>query len=244
MSVFFFLAGATTFLTLLLVFQPWLFNRRKELSVARRAAWHMALITCVGAAGIYWIFGQPQLIDPIAHAQHQQHVLQQRAAELRSFLRDPPKHASADRSAEWAELGDIAMQLQRYDEAKEAYRHAVVASQGHPVALLAYGKALTFAAGGSVTPDALKAFQMAFVQDRNLQEAQYFIAMERLQARDFHQAKILFAALHQEMVAAPHADANVQGLEPAVRMLLMMLDRQMAKEAASDAAAETASTPK
>ena len=77
-------------------------------------------------------------------------------AGLEARLRDDPR----DREG-WVLLGRSYMTLRDYAKAAEAMRQAVALSQGDPRTLAAYGEALTMAALGSVTPDAVAAFEKA-----------------------------------------------------------------------------------
>lgn len=123
---------------------------------------------------------------PMAQAAQQQSAAQQpapsledMAARLATKLETNPENAQ-----DWALLGRTYWQLQRFDDAAQALRRAVTLRGDVPALQSAYGEALTQAAGGNVTPEALKAFQTALSLDGTHPAARFYIALASRQAGD------------------------------------------------------------
>ena len=90
--------------------------------------------------------------------------------------------ANPDSPQDWALLGRTYWQLGRFEDAAAALRWAV-ALRGDVAALQsAFGEALTQVAGGTVTPEALVAFETALQLDGSHPAARFYIALAARQA--------------------------------------------------------------
>jgi cytochrome c-type biogenesis protein CcmH len=84
----------------------------------------------------------------------------------------------------WRMLGWSYFETQRYPEAVEAYARAVALKSSDGSYQSAYGEALASAAGGVVTPDALKAFQAAAKAMPKDERTRYFLGLAKNQTGD------------------------------------------------------------
>lgn len=92
--------------------------------------------------------------------------------------------ANPDNAQDWALLGRTYWQLGRFDEAAQALGRAVILRGDVPALQSAYGEALTQAAEGIVTPDALKAFETALSLDGTHPAARFYVALAKRQSGD------------------------------------------------------------
>ena len=101
-------------------------------------------------------------------------------ARLEQRLKDDPRDLEG-----WLLLGRSYLVSRAYPKAAEALRQAVGLSQGDPRTLAAYGEALTMAADGSVTPEALAAFEKAIERMPGEPRARFYIGLAAAQGEDF-----------------------------------------------------------
>jgi cytochrome c-type biogenesis protein CcmH len=151
----------------------------------------LAILLLPLAAGlIYWQLGSPALPDqPFAaragggsetaagaggHAD-----INEALARLDAHLKDHPEDLAG-----WLLLGRSDLSLGRYREAAEAYRHADDLSGHRGDVSGDWGEALVLAAGGTVTPEAKKAFEAALADPDTAPKAHYYLALAQLQQGD------------------------------------------------------------
>lgn len=103
----------------------------------------------------------------------------------------------------WVMLGRALMIVPRYDAAVDAFRRATALSPKNSQAQSLLGEAIVFAAGGTVTPPALRAFEAASAADPKNIAARFYRAVERAQAGEVQEAFDAWLAL----VADSPADA-------------------------------------
>jgi len=84
----------------------------------------------------------------------------------------------------WRMLGWSYFQTQRYAESVDAYSRAITLEPESAPFQSAYGEALVSLAGGSVKPDALKAFEAALRIAPEDERARYFLALAKYQEGD------------------------------------------------------------
>lgn len=114
-------------------------------------------------------------------------------ARLEQRLKDNPRDLEG-----WVLLGRSYLVTRDYPKAAEALRQAVGLSQGDARTLAAYGEALTMAAGGSVTPDALAAFEKALEQMPGEPRARFYIGLAASQREDFEAALRTWVSLEAD----------------------------------------------
>ena len=141
------------------------------------------------ALTIYLALGSPWLSAKIATYNDESRDLFQQAQVIAGKLEQDPAPEGKERAALLSELGGIWLQLQRYDEAEATYKEAVVASEGDPAVVLAYGKAQMMNGGGMVTKGASDAFMLVAALQPENPEPLFFLAMEKAQHGDVETAR-------------------------------------------------------
>jgi cytochrome c-type biogenesis protein CcmH len=84
----------------------------------------------------------------------------------------------------WRMVGWSYFQTQRYPQSVNAYAHAVALKPEDGASQSAYGEALVLAAGGHVTPEALKAFEAALSTLPNDERAHYYLGQSKAEGGD------------------------------------------------------------
>lgn len=161
---------------------PWL--RRRE---SRDMAAMLIAVSVFLSLAMYLAVGSPFAIHPIAAHQERNDQLLKKIAELNA--------SPEDTDLKWAQLGAAYMQLEQYKQAEGALRRAVLASEGDPNLIMAYGKAQMLAADGAVTEGAKQAFTLASKLLPDNPEPLFLLAVERMQAGDKEGARKLFRQL-------------------------------------------------
>lgn len=160
---------------------PWLRQRK-----SRDVAALLTILSVTLSLALYLAVGNPFAVPAIAAYQDYNARLLQQIAQL---------NASGDSPKKWALLGEAHMELKQYAQAVEALRRAVLASEGNPDLILAYGKAQMLAADGKVTEGAKRAFILASKLSPDDPEPLFLLAMERMQAGDQEGARALYTQL-------------------------------------------------
>lgn len=179
------LAGAS-----IVIAWPWL--RQKP---TRDRAMMLCAVTMFLSLALYMAVGSPFALPQIAAHQQSNTQMQRNITNLKSDLSSADTTDKAVMAESWVKLGGGYMQLEQYDKAQEAYRQAVLASEGEPHVILAYGKAQMLAADGEVTQGAQTAFRMAADMLPNDSEPLFLLAVGKMQAGDREGANQLFAEL-------------------------------------------------
>jgi cytochrome c-type biogenesis protein CcmH len=165
--------------------------------VAKIAALVLTVAIPAGAMGVYLWEGAPGLpAQPFAERDQteRQELLQAEldAAALQQELEDQ----RPDDLAGWIELGQRWARLDRWAEAAQAYGRAVGLTEGEaPRVLSAYGEALVNVDEGTVTAQAIEAFERVLAVDPTDPRAQYFLGVAAAQAGDDAAALERFRAL-------------------------------------------------
>ncbi len=165
---------------------------------ARPAAAFVAVLVPAGAIALYLALGAPGTPD---------HPYAERAADKRTAeaTRHPAANGDTDvermvgRLAErllrrpddlegWLLLARSYVTLQRFDDAANAYRRALGLSGDNPDIAADYAEILVTAAGGTVTPEALRRFRAAFEANPRNPKARYYLGSARAQRGDLEGA--------------------------------------------------------
>ena len=167
----------------------------------------LALIVFVviagGSVGSYLWLGAPGLPDEpfsarkaeVAHGGNPA-SLQQATAALAAKLKQNPSDAAG-----WLLYGRSLAMLNQWDQAEDAYRHAIDLGQTDPDVLADHAEVLVMQAGGTVTPAAEAAFRQVLKADPSSGIARYYLALAAMQAGEPRQAIEGFQALLAEMPA-------------------------------------------
>jgi cytochrome c-type biogenesis protein CcmH len=137
---------------------------------------------------LYWDLGSPSLGDqPLASRdaatttnQPNPHVDMAAAVQqLTAHLQVHP-----DDLQSWILLARSDLDLNRYTDAVEAYRHAADLSGQKPEIVGDWGEAQVLAAGGTVTAEAKQAFQVALADTESAPRSRYYLALAKSQTGD------------------------------------------------------------
>ena len=175
----------------------------------------LAVMLTGSALAIYLTIGVPGLPDmPFAArvpgAQAETSAL---ADQLEARLR-----AGAGNRDGWLLLARTAAGLDQWPRAAEAYRQAMLQGAKGPDVTAGYGETLVMLAGGTVTPDALKAFQQAQAEDPKFPIPRYYLGLAELQAGRTPAALAIWRALLAEQPAgSPARDILSQRIAEAAR---------------------------
>jgi cytochrome c-type biogenesis protein CcmH len=130
--------------------------------------------------------GHPDILD--------RHDLAQALGKLAAKLKADPSNADG-----WILYARTAGSLRRWDDAVDAYRHALALGRSGPEIQAGFGETLTLQADGIVTPAAHDAFAAALKADPRNDVAQYYLAIAAGQAGEPAQAIARFQTLLGEI---------------------------------------------
>ena len=130
---------------------------------------------------------------PAGQASGQHEGMGEMVTRLEQRLKDNPRDLEG-----WVLLGRSYLVTREYPKAAEALRQAVGLSQGDARTLAAYGEALTMAADGAVTPDALDAFEKALERMPGEPRARFYIGLSASQREDFEAALRTWVSLEAD----------------------------------------------
>lgn len=182
MTLWFLLAIATA-ATCAFLFRP--FTKRRAFAAGGLVVLSFALYAYLGA---------PKLLDEIARYDADMAAIDARIVELDKKLQDTPDDVET-----LAALGQAYFERGEYSASGETYKKTVVLSEGDPLLILQYSKALIFAAGGTVTEDARKGLRLVRAMLPDNPEAQYFLALADVQDGNAERAMPVFKELYHEL---------------------------------------------
>jgi cytochrome c-type biogenesis protein CcmH len=161
------------------------------------------LVIAGGSLGGYLWLGAPGLPDEPFSARQAELThssgpssLQQATTALAAKLKQNPTDASG-----WLLYGRSLATMNRWDQAEDAYRHAMDLGRTDPEVVADHAEVMVMQAGGTVTPGAETAFRQILKVDPNNGIARYYLAVAAMQAGEPHQAIEGFQALLAEMPA-------------------------------------------
>jgi cytochrome c-type biogenesis protein CcmH len=142
------------------------------------------IVVIAGSLSGYLWLGAPGIPDePYASRQahladdHSQDSLRQAVDTLAAKLKDNPSDAAG-----WVLYGRSLAMLREWDEAEDAYRHAIDLGQTSPDILGDHAEIMVMQAAGTVTPAAEAAFQQILKADPTSGIARYYLAVAAMQA--------------------------------------------------------------
>ncbi len=137
------------------------------------------------AAAVYFAYGSPGLpglpaadrnaADRMAAGAPGKAVADELRARIRDIAGDLERNPNDLRG--WVGLGDALTALRRHNEAAVAWQQAMRLAPQDADFASRRGEALTFAAGGQVTPDARAAFEEAVRRNEGEPRAQYYLGL-------------------------------------------------------------------
>lgn len=144
--------------------------------------------------GAYHILGTPAMV-PLMKA-YEQRVSDAKALILEGQQRI--NHNPKDLKG-WVMLGQAFVETQQWSAATNAFKQAVLLSEGNPQFILAYAKAMILGSEGTVSDDAKKALEMVLLQDPENPDARYFMAIRTLQDGKTQEAMTTMKALYHSL---------------------------------------------
>ena len=156
-----------------------------------------------GSVSCYLWFGSPGLPDEPFSARNAevardggQSALQQATDTLAAKLKQNPSDASG-----WLLYGRSLAMLNQWDQAEDAYRHAIDLGQTGSDVAADHAEIMVMQAGGTVTPAAEAAFRQVLTANPNSGLARYYVALAAMQAGEPRKAIDGFQALLAELPA-------------------------------------------
>lgn len=158
-------------------------------------------VIAVGSVSSYLYLGAPGLPDepfPASDAQMAQgDGTPQKATEtLAAKLKQDPSNA-----ANWVLYGRSLATLRQWDQAEDAYRHAIDLGETGPDVAGDHAEIMVMQAGGTVTPAAATAFQHVLSDDPSSGIARYYLAVAAMQAGEPKKAMAGFQSLLAQLPA-------------------------------------------
>lgn len=161
------------------------------------------IFIAAGSVSSYLWLGNPGLPDDPFSARKAELAqtrgpssLQQAADTLAAKLKQNPSDAQG-----WALYGRTLAMLSQWNDAEDAYRHAIDLGQADPDTLGDHAEIMVMQAGGTVTPAAEAAFQQILQADPTSGIARYYLAVAAMQAGEPRKAIDGLQALLAELPA-------------------------------------------
>jgi cytochrome c-type biogenesis protein CcmH len=139
---------------------------------------------------LYWQLGSPTLADQPFASRSADSVKTADNASPHLDMADAVRQLTARLQAHpddlqgWLLLARSQLDLNRYQDAADSYRHAAELSGQKPEIVGDWGEAQVLAAGGKVTPQAQQAFQTALADPESAPRSRYYLALAKGQAGD------------------------------------------------------------
>ncbi|MBI1274692.1 hypothetical protein GC177_01825 [bacterium] len=180
--------GMVTLVLLAATALLWALLRRARLSTTSCAG--LCLVFALMAGGSYAMLGNHGVIE----RERQQAAQADEEERLLKLVNDEPGNVQA-----MLELGALYQGQEQHARATPLFRQAVVLSNGDPEIISLYGESLVLEAGGKVTEDAKKAFDMALLQDPKQPQGRFFEALYVMQHGEPMKAMQVFKQLRKEL---------------------------------------------
>lgn len=194
--------------TLVFLFAPLLYQSNAP---KKQLVYFIAIVSAVfliGSFGLYEIFGAPAIISLLD-------ARRQEMARLKADIVSNSGRVKANPNdlAAWVKLGEDFMETGQFDAASNAFREAVVLSNGNPDLIVAYARAQIEAADGKVTPEAKKSLEMVMLQQPRNDMARYYLIVWQLQSGDqalaMEEMKKFYASLPKDSPVRKMIDQEI-----------------------------------
>jgi cytochrome c-type biogenesis protein CcmH len=128
-------------------------------------------------------------------------VHKEQTAKLAQEIKEASElvRADANNLEGWVRLGDAFIQRGQYGAAANAFKRAVLLTNGNPKLIMAYAKSMIFDAGGQVGDNAKKSLEMALLLEPENDEARYWLIVRKLQDGKQQEAMKEMKALYQSL---------------------------------------------
>lgn len=172
----------------LLSFLLWPVRRHREFCLG------VGVLFFAAAFGLYAFIGSPELVPLMEARQERIEDIKASMAKNSALVESDPKNLMA-----WIALGQAFVETGQWDAAANAFRQAVLLSNGNPELIMAYAKALILGADGQVSDDARKSLEMVLLQEPEHEEARYYLAVRELQDGHTEKAMKMMKALYRSL---------------------------------------------
>lgn len=168
----------------------------KDISKSSRRIFSFIIILFFGAGSflLYHQFGTPEILPLLEEREEKLLALKEKIIANSAEVKKDPKNLKA-----WLELGDSFMESSQFSAAANAYKQAILLSQGKPEIIMAYIHALIIGADGTVTDEAKKSLDMMIILQPKNEEVRYFLAMQKMQSGDTKNAMAEMKALYKSL---------------------------------------------
>jgi cytochrome c-type biogenesis protein CcmH/NrfG len=160
------------------------------------------------SAALYALYGNVNVLKALKLKQEAEAQL----PALQAAVAAAPKEIEG-----WLSLAEAHRQAGHFAHASEALRQSVLLSEGNPTVLALYGESLVQQAGGEVTEEARKAFDMALLQHPEQPQSLYFVGLYEAQHGNFTQALATWRSAHDQLSSdhplAKRLARNIAGVE-------------------------------
>jgi len=154
----------------------------------------ISLFVMASSLLIYGTIGSPKLMPRLAEYEDFGDEVRGAIEGINDAIKKSPGDAKL-----YADLGTAYNALQKFVEAREAFRAAVLLSKGNPDYIMALGRAEMAAADGQVNDAAKKAFEMVLLQDKTNLMARYYLALGKKQSGDSAAARRDFEGILKDL---------------------------------------------
>lgn len=148
------------------------------------------LVLPFAAWTLYWDLGSPSLVDQPLASRSADNVKTANGTNPHMDMAEAVRQLTARLQAHpddlqgWLLLARSDLDLNRYQDAVAAYRHAADLSGQKPEIVGDWGEAQVLAAGGTVTAEAKQAFETALADKESAPRSRYYLALAKLQTGD------------------------------------------------------------
>lgn len=159
--------------------------RAEEISKNRKVIFSLIITLFFIGGGFlfYFQFGTPEILPLMAQRDKEISELKEKIITNSQAVKKDPKNLKA-----WIELGENFMESNQYSAAANAYKQAILLSQGNPALIMSYVQALVIDAGGTVTQEAKKSLDIMLMLQPKNEQARYFLAMYKMQSGNTQEA--------------------------------------------------------
>lgn len=172
----------------LLSFLLWPVRHRREFCLV------IAVLFFAAAFELYAFIGSPELVPLMEARQERIEDIKASMAKNSALVKFDPKNLTA-----WVALGQAFVETGQWGAAANAFKQAVLLSNGNPKLIMAYAKALILEADGQVGDNARKSLKMVLLQEPEHEEARYWLAVRELQDGHTETAMKMMKALYRSL---------------------------------------------
>ncbi len=167
-----------------------------DISKNSRRTFFLIIILFFGGGSLllYNQFGTPEILPLLAEREKKLLELKEKIIVNSAEVKKDPKNLKA-----WLELGDNFMESSQFSAAANAYKQAILLSQGKPEIIMGYVHALIIGADGTVTDEAKKSLDMMLILQPKNEQVRYFLAMHKMQTGDTKNAMAEMKALYKSL---------------------------------------------